>query len=121
MRAVWIVALCFAMSCETLTTLAFTSADADTLFEAHAKAFYQEKKGGACFMKDHDEQATFEPWLQKNAEAAWQARRTSDNLSWCRWPQPTPEDKRYSWGCSSAVVITQVVRPTETVKPQNSK
>ena len=75
----------------------------------------------ARFMKDRGEQATFEPWLQKNAEAAWQARRSSDNLSWCRWPQPTPEDRRYSWGCSSAVVITQVVRPTEPVKPENSK
>ncbi|HMJ91540.1 MAG TPA: hypothetical protein VK530_17080, partial [Candidatus Acidoferrum sp.] len=59
-----------------------------------------------------DEQTTFEPWLQKNAEAAWQARRASDNLSWCRWPQPTPEERRASWGCRSAVVIMQVVRPT---------
>ena len=75
----------------------------------------------AWFMKDRGEQATFEPWLQKNAEAAWQARRASDNLSWCRWPQPTPEDRRYSWGCSSAVVIMQVVRPTEIAKPANSK
>jgi len=70
----------------------------------------------ARFMQEHGEQATFEPWLQKNAEAAWQARRPSDNLSWCRWPQPTPEGLRYSWGCSNAVVITQVVRPTESVK-----
>jgi hypothetical protein len=59
--------------------------------------------------------------VQKNAEAAWQARRSSDNLSWCRWPQPTPDDRGYSWGCSSAVVILQVVRPTETVKSENSK
>jgi predicted alpha-1,6-mannanase (GH76 family) len=71
----------------------------------------------ARFINDRGEQANFESWLQKNAEAAWQARRPSDNLSWCRWPQPTPEDERYSWGCSSAVVILQVVRPTETVKP----
>lgn len=68
----------------------------------------------ARFMKERGEQAAFEPWLRKNAEAAWRARRASDNLSWCRWPQPTPDDKRYSWGCSSAVVIMQVVRPTET-------
>lgn len=72
----------------------------------------------ARFMQDHNEQATFEPWLQKNAEAAWQARRPSDNLSWCRWPQPTPEGKRYSWGCSNAIVITQLARPTEPAKPQ---
>jgi predicted alpha-1,6-mannanase (GH76 family) len=71
----------------------------------------------ARFIKDRGEQATFEPWLQKNAEAAWQARRSTDDLSNGRWPQPTPEGRRYSWGCSSAVVILQVVRPTETVKP----
>lgn len=66
----------------------------------------------ARFMHERGEQATFEPWLQKNAEAAWQARRSSDNLSWCRWPQPTPEGRRYSWGCSSAVVLLQAIRPT---------
>jgi predicted alpha-1,6-mannanase (GH76 family) len=65
----------------------------------------------ARFMRDRSEQATFEPWLQKNAEAAWQARRASDNLSWCRWPEPTPPGRRYSWGCSSAVVILQVAPP----------
>lgn len=69
------------------------------------------------FVKDRGEQATFEPWLQKNAEAAWQARRPSDDLCWCRWPQPTPSGRRYSWGCSSAVVILQMVRPTEPVRP----
>lgn len=68
-------------------------------------------------MNDRGEQATFLPWLQKNAEAAWQSRRASDNLSNGRWPQPTPEGRRYSWGCSSAVEILQVVHPTETVKP----
>jgi predicted alpha-1,6-mannanase (GH76 family) len=75
----------------------------------------------ARFMRDRGDEATFERWLQKNAEAAWQARRTSDNLSWCRWPQPTPEGPRASWGCSSAVVMMQVARPTETVKPDNLK
>jgi len=75
----------------------------------------------ARFMKDRGEQATFEPWLQKNAEAAWQARRVADNLSWCRWPDPTPEGRRYSWGCSSAVVLLQVLRPTEQVKSGGSK
>ncbi len=76
----------------------------------------------ARFMKEHGEQAAFEPWLQKNAQAAWQARRLSDNLSWCRWPQPTPPDRRYSWGCSSAVVILQVVpSPHPIGKSENSQ
>jgi len=74
----------------------------------------------ARFMNDRGEQGTFEPWLQKNAEAAWQGRRSSDNLSWCRWPEPTPEDRKYSWGCSSAVVILQVVRPTGMPKRGNT-
>ncbi|HTH48746.1 MAG TPA: glycoside hydrolase family 76 protein [Candidatus Limnocylindria bacterium] len=65
----------------------------------------------ARFMKDRGAQATFEPWLQKNADAAWQARRTSDDLCWPRWPEPTPEGLRYSWGCSSAVVLLQVTPP----------
>ncbi len=67
----------------------------------------------AKFVKERGEQAMFEPWLQKNAEAAWQARRPSDNLSWCRWPHSTPEGQRYSWGCSSAVVMLQLVRPIQ--------
>ncbi len=75
----------------------------------------------ARFMNEHGEQATFEPWLQKNAVAAWQARRASDNLSWCRWPQPTPDDQRFSWGCSNAVVILQVVRPPEPAKTESSQ
>ncbi len=69
----------------------------------------------ARFMNDRGEQVAFEPWLQINADAAYQARRTSDNLSWCRWPEPTPAGPRFSWGCSSAVVVMQVAEPTETV------
>lgn len=45
----------------------------------------------ARFMKDRKEHSTFAPWLQKNTEAAWHARRASDNLTWPRWPEPTPE------------------------------
>lgn len=72
----------------------------------------------AKFMKDQKEEETFEPWLQKNADAAWQARRTSDNLSWCRWPIPTADDLRFSWGCSNAVVIMQVVSPPKESNPK---
>lgn len=66
----------------------------------------------ARFMKERGAQSTFEPWLQKNAEAAWQARRVSDNLCWSRWPESTPDGSRHSWACSSAVVLMQVVPPT---------
>ena len=76
----------------------------------------------ARFMKERKAEAVFGPWLRKNAEAAWAARRVSDNLAWCRWPQPTPEaEKRYSWGCSSAVVLFQVAPLEDSVKPDGSK
>ena len=35
----------------------------------------------SLYMKGRKEQASFESWLQKNADAAWQARRESDQLS----------------------------------------
>ncbi|MDB6068833.1 MAG: hypothetical protein JWL81_4 [Verrucomicrobiales bacterium] len=63
------------------------------------------------FVRERGELAAFGPWLQKNAVAAWEARRASDNLSWCRWPQPTPEGRRFAWGCSNAVIALQVVPP----------
>jgi len=71
----------------------------------------------ARFMKDQHLQTTFEPWLQKNAEAAWQARRTEDNLSWCGSPKPTPPGTRYAWGCSNAVVLLQAVPPAVPASP----
>ena len=70
----------------------------------------------ARYMKDRGEEATFLPWLQKNAEAAWQARRTSDNLCNGFWPKRTPPGERFSWGCSTAVVLLQVARPTDNLK-----
>jgi len=68
----------------------------------------------ARFTNERHAQPVFESWLQKNAEAAWNVRRPADNLSWCRWQEPTPDGPRHSWGCSSSVVLLQVVRPPET-------
>lgn len=71
----------------------------------------------ARFMNEHHAQPVFESWLQKNADAAWQVRRPDDNLSWCRWQEPTPAGPLHSWGCSSSVVILQVVQPAGASKP----
>ncbi len=62
----------------------------------------------AKFMKQRGLQARYQEWLRQNADAAWAARRTSDNLSWPRWPSQTPAGELHSWGCSSAVVVMQV-------------
>ena len=64
----------------------------------------------AKFMKDRNFQFLYLPWLQANADAAWNMRRTSDNLSWCQWLQQTPATSNLlSWDCISSMVALQVV------------
>ncbi len=53
-RATWLAVLCCIVSCGTPTARAFTAADADLLFQAHAKAFYQEREGRAWFREYTD-------------------------------------------------------------------
>jgi predicted alpha-1,6-mannanase (GH76 family) len=48
------VVLCGTVSGASLTAWAFTSADADILWQAHTKAFYQEKDGRAWFKENTD-------------------------------------------------------------------
>jgi predicted alpha-1,6-mannanase (GH76 family) len=81
----------------------------------------------ARFMKDRNYQFLYLPWLQANANAAWNHRRTSDNLSWCQWDQQTPAASNLlSWDCISSMVVMQVVpadadvgSPAFTVQPFN--
>lgn len=63
----------------------------------------------AKFMNDRSLQSTYLPWLQLNANAAWNVRRTSDNLSWCNWRTITPSGTRYSFGCVNTPIALQVV------------
>jgi predicted alpha-1,6-mannanase (GH76 family) len=65
----------------------------------------------AKFTYERGLQSRYESWLRQNADAAWNARRKSDGLSWSRWPSPTPERALYSWACSSAVVAMHAVAP----------
>ena len=65
----------------------------------------------ARFMKERELEATYLPWLRANADAAWNVRRTSDDLSWNRWLEPTPNGALHSWDTISSVVALQVVPP----------
>jgi predicted alpha-1,6-mannanase (GH76 family) len=66
----------------------------------------------ARFMRDHKLQGTYEPWLQNNAEAAWNVRRITDGLSWCQWQQPTPRGTNlHSWDCIASLEVLQMVSP----------
>lgn len=53
----------------------------------------------------------FYPWLKANADAAWNIRRTEDDLSWANWraATPAPPTVLYSFGCYGSVVALQVV------------
>ncbi len=71
----------------------------------------------ARFMQDRRLESDYLGWLQANASAAWSVRRTSDNLSWCQWLQPTPDGNLHSWDCLSSLVALQVT-PPDGAKPQ---
>jgi hypothetical protein len=61
------------------------------------------------FMNARGLQNTYLPWLQQNANAAWNVLRTSDNLSWCNWRSVTPTGTRYSFGCVNSAIALQVI------------
>ena len=65
----------------------------------------------AKFMKVRHLQSRYLPWLQMNANTAWNIRRTSDNLSWDQWLHPTPDGVLHSWDCINSVVALQVTPP----------
>lgn len=72
------------------------------------------------FMKDRNLQGVYEPWLQTNAAAAWAARRTSDELSWCQWPQTSPAGTNfYAWDCISSFAALQAATPLEMSSPSS--
>jgi len=66
------------------------------------------------FVKDCGLENEFGPWLQRNAQAAWDVRRSTDHLSWCDWNQPTPvATNLLSWDCISSFEALLAAEPTE--------
>jgi predicted alpha-1,6-mannanase (GH76 family) len=61
------------------------------------------------FMRGRGLQSAYQPWLQANAEAAWNSRRITDGLSWCQWRQVTPEKANlHSWDCIASLEALQL-------------
>ncbi|HXI71773.1 MAG TPA: glycoside hydrolase family 76 protein [Verrucomicrobiae bacterium] len=72
----------------------------------------------AKFMKHRGLESSYQVWLQNLANAAWNGRRASDNLSWCQWPQRTPEGTNFfSYDCISSFEAMIAVPPSQTVNP----
>jgi predicted alpha-1,6-mannanase (GH76 family) len=64
------------------------------------------------FMKDMGLQSRYLGWLQTNAQQAWNVRRLSDGLSWCKWGSPLQNGVQVgSWDTVNSVVALQVVPP----------
>jgi hypothetical protein len=68
----------------------------------------------AKFMKDRQMEDRYVEWLQANANAAWDVRR-SDNLSWPMWDKLTPSYDMFSWDAVNAMVALQVTPPDEVI------
>ena len=66
----------------------------------------------AKFMKDYNLENNYLAWLQFNANAAFQDRRSADDLSWCSWEYPTPASTLDSWSCISSIIALMDVPPT---------
>ena len=62
--AVCLATLSIAAIFAALTARAFTSADADTLFEAHTKAFYRMTNGGSHYLKSAEENKPADFWTE---------------------------------------------------------
>jgi predicted alpha-1,6-mannanase (GH76 family) len=70
------------------------------------------------FMRDRNLQSVYGPWLQQNANAAWNARR-ADNLSWCQWLQGSPATTNfYSWDCLSSFEAMEAAQPPQGTPTQ---
>jgi predicted alpha-1,6-mannanase (GH76 family) len=65
------------------------------------------------YMKNMGMQSSYLAWLQANAQAAWNRRRTSDNLSWQNWHANTDGSDVGSWDCVNSMEALQVVPPTQ--------
>jgi autotransporter-associated beta strand protein len=65
------------------------------------------------FMNQRGLQGNYQLWLQQNANAAWNVRRLSDNLSWSKWWDQTPGGTRYSFGGWGSVLVMNLLPPTQ--------
>jgi len=71
-------------------------------------------RGLGHFVRYNNLWSTYYPWMQANANAAWDCRRTDLNIAWNAWTEPTPltNSLTTSW-CVSAVAMLQVTPTNE--------
>lgn len=55
-------------------------------------------------------QEQYLPWLQKNADAAWE-NQNSSGVTWTAWGEKTEDGFHTAWGCSAAPALMWSVAP----------
>ncbi len=74
-------------------------------------------RGAGHFIRDNREWDNYYPWLQQNATAIWNNRRTDYNITWNGWTEKTPIDNTMITSkFASGVAWLQY---TPTAKPNN--
>ena len=53
---------------------------------------------------------SYDPWFRLNADMAWSQRNAADVVGW-QWTAKTGTDALYSWDCSAAVAMMEVLLP----------
>ena len=69
-------------------------------------------RGLSYLCRDNGLWNTYYPWLENNANASWNVRRTDLNVTWNSWTTQTPEDDCSSMECLSGAVVQQVLPAT---------
>ncbi len=68
-------------------------------------------RGLGYLCRDNNLWDTYYDWLQSNAAAAWNLRRTDFNVTWNSWTAQTPSDDCSSMECLSGAVVQQIMPP----------
>ena len=73
-------------------------------------------RGMGEFVRENNLWGQYYDWMKRNADAAWNARRTDLNVSWNRWDSPTPRDDTRAVEAIGALIM-QAVTPASRPSP----
>ncbi|MET8044322.1 glycoside hydrolase family 76 protein [Micromonospora sp. NPDC005215] len=69
-------------------------------------------RGMGEFVRENNLWDEYYDWMRRNADAAWNARRTDLNLTWNRWDAPTPRDDTRTVEIIGSVIMQAVTPAT---------
>ena len=67
-------------------------------------------RGLSLFAIQNNLWTTYQPWLQANCQAAWNNRRTDDNITWNNFESPTPTSDVLAMETVSSLIVQAVTQ-----------